>query len=239
MTDPGQSTPWAQIPIPSEGKEPDVPVDLASVADPIDTLLKNVIGGATAPTGPLSPNLIEASASIGSLNDTQSAQQADITALQGQVASLSVAPWAVRSTRTTAFTVSGGTGGYTYTAHSVQVPSSTVKRLMIAHTSVTMRWSDGTTTAVLMGSLQTRPDGQAHYIDRARSLQAGVYQTLSCWHMETVPAGVGLRVGLGVSVVGAASSSKTAEPAYMWPSVYVITLPWSNGNDVPSVGPLG
>ncbi|WP_125936381.1 hypothetical protein [Streptomyces sp. WAC 06738] len=193
-----------------------------------------MIGGATAPTGPLSPTLVDASASIGSLNTTQTTQQSQITTLQGQVAGLSVAPWALVTDRTTSFTINGTSSNYL--AHSLVVPSSTVKTLLICGVAVNMRWTDGTTSAVMMGALQIKRDGESVYSDRARALQTGVYQTLSAWHIETLPAGIGCRIGLGLSVVGAATSSKTAEPAYMWPHIYAIKLPWGSGPDVPIVG---
>ena len=233
MTNPGQTTPWAKIPIPSEGKVPDVPVDLASVMDPLDTLLKNVIGGSAAPTGPLTPTLIDASASIGSLNNTQSVQQGQITTMQGQIAALNVAPWAAHSSRSTAFTIAGGSSAYL--AHSIAVPSSTFKTLLFCGVTTTMRWTDGTFTAVMQGALQIKRDGESVYSDRARCVQAGVYQTLTCTHLETLPAGVGCRVGIAITPIGTSSTSKTAEPAYMFPHVWAIKLPWSSGPDVPIV----
>ncbi|NIY68057.1 hypothetical protein [Streptomyces malaysiensis] len=233
MTDPGQSTPWARLPIPSEGKQPDIPVDLAALADPLDSLLRNVIGGSSAPTAPITPSLIDASASIGSLNSTQSTQQQQITTMQGQIAALNIAPWATHTARSTSYTLSGGQ--MNSLAHSLQVPSSTTRTLLLCGVAVTMRWTDAATTAVLMGSLQIKQDGETVYSDRARSLQAGVYQTLSAWHIETLPAGIGCRVGLALSSVGAANG-KTAEAAYMWPHIYAIKLPWASGPDVPIVG---
>ena len=230
MTNPGQSTPWAKLPIPSEGKIPDVPVDLASLADPIDTLLKNVVGGAAAPTGPLSPSLIEASASIGSLNSTQSAQQADITTMQGQIAALSAAPWAVATSRTSAFSLAGNVKTPTL-VHSYQVPAFTQRRLLIVWANLCVGWTD-TTTAAVRARLQLRADGGTTYTDRNQHVQTGTEQAHSLYFIETVEAGKSVRIGLAVDIYGAATSAKTVQTQEVDPRIYIVALPWS-GSTVP------
>ncbi|MFE2539035.1 hypothetical protein [Actinacidiphila glaucinigra] len=230
MTNPGQSTPWAKLPVPSEGKIPDVPVDLASLADPIDTLLKNVIGGATAPAGPLSPTLIEASASIGSLNSTQSQQQADITTMQGQIAALSTAPWAVATSRTSAFSLAGNVKTPTL-VHSYQVPAFTGRRLLIVWANLCVGWTD-TTTAAVRARLQLRADGSTIYTDRNQHVQTGTEQAHSLYFIETVEAGKSVRIGLAVDIYGAATSAKVVQTQEVDPRIYIVALPWS-GNTVP------
>lgn len=225
MTNPGQSTPWAKIPIPSEGKVPDVPVDLASIADPIDTLLKNVIGGSSAPTGPLSPTLIDASASIGSLNATQSTQQSQITTLQGQVTGLSVTPWAAVTTRETGFTMAGNKTT-PQALMSYQIPAQTSTCLLLLWSSLSIGWTDNTTTIPCRARLQIRPDGSTTYSDRIQDISSGVAQTLQCFHMETVPAGKSHRVQLTVEVYGTAASTKTVETQEFSPRIFMVMLPW-------------
>ncbi|WP_328749321.1 MULTISPECIES: hypothetical protein [unclassified Streptomyces] len=227
MTNPGQLTPWGKIPIPTEGKVPDVPVDLAAVADPIDTLLKNVIGGAVAPTGPLSPTLIEASASIGSLNATQSSQQSAITTMQGQITALSAAPWAVGTARTSLFSLAGNVKTPTL-VHSYQVPSFTQRRLLIAWANICVGWSD-TTTAAVRARLQLRADGATTYVDRNQHISTGTDQTHSMFFIETVEAGKSVRVGLAVDIYGAATSAKSIQTQEIDPRMYLIALPWSGG----------
>lgn len=230
MTAPGQSTPWGKIPIPTEGKVPDVPVDLAAVADPIDTLLKNVIGGATAPSGPLSPTLIEASASIGNLNSTQSSQQAAITTMQGQIAALSAAPWAIGTARTSLFSLAGNVKTPTL-VHSYQVPAFTQRRLLIAWANIAVGWTDTTTSAV-RARLQLRADGASTYVDRNQHIQTGTDQSHTLFFVETVEAGQSVRVGLSVDIYGAATSSKAIQTQEVDPRMYLIALPWT-GATVP------
>ncbi|MFJ4686484.1 hypothetical protein [Streptomyces sp. NPDC088789] len=230
MTNPGQLTPWGKIPIPTEGKIPDVPVDLAAVADPIDTLLKNVIGGAVAPTGPLSPTLIEASASIGSLNATQSSQQSAITTMQGQITALSAAPWAVATSRTSLFSLAGNVKTPTL-VHSYQVPSFTQRRLLIAWANILVGWTD-TTTAAVRARLQLRADGATTYVDRNQHIDTGTDQSHSMFFIETVEAGKSVRVGLAVDIYGAATSAKSIQTQEIDPRMYLIALPWS-GATVP------
>lgn len=229
MTNPGQSTPWAQIPIPSAGKIPDVPVDLASVADPIDTLLKNVIGGSSAPTGPLSPSLIEASASIGSLNSTQSSQQEAITTLQGQISALNAAPWAVATSRTTPFSMAGNTKTPTL-VHSYQVPAFTQRRLLLAYGNLAYTWTDNATEVSVRVRLQLRADGGTQYVDRNQQIQTGSKASPSLMFAETVEAGKSVRVGLAIDVYGSASASTTvATVTDVDPRMYLVALPWSGG----------
>lgn len=230
MTAPGQSTPWGRIPIPTDGKVPDVPVDLAAVADPIDTLLKNVIGGATAPTGPLSPTLIEASASIGSLNATQSTQQSAITTMQGQITALSAAPWAVATARTTLFSLAGNVRAPTL-VHSYQVPAFTQRRLLLVYANLAVGWMD-TTTAAVRARLQLRADGGTAYVDRNQHIETGTDQSHSMFFVETVEAGKSVRIGLSVDIYGAATSSKTIQTQEVAPRIYIVALPWS-GSAVP------
>lgn len=230
MTNPGQLTPWGKIPIPTEGKIPDVPVDLAAVADPIDTLLKNVIGGAVAPTGPLSPTLIEASASIGSLNATQSSQQSAITTMQGQITALSAAPWAVATSRTSLFSLAGNVKTPTL-VHSYQVPSFTQRRLLIAWANILVGWTD-TTTAAVRARLQLRADGATTYVDRNQHIDTGTDQSHTMFFIETVEAGKSVRVGLSVDIYGAATSAKAIQTQEVDPRMYLIALPWS-GATVP------
>ncbi|MET9360396.1 hypothetical protein ABZX93_05755 [Streptomyces sp. NPDC006632] len=227
MTNPGQSTPWGKIPIPTEGKSPDVPVDLAAVADPIDTLLKNVIGGSVAPTGPLSPTLIEASASIGSLNSTQSAQQSAITTMQGQITALSAAPWAVATSRTSLFSLAGNVKTPTL-VHSYQVPAFTQRRLLIAHSNISVGWMD-TTTAAIRARLQLRADGGTTYVDRNQYIANGTDQSMHLHFIETIEAGKSVRVGLSLDVYGAATSAKTIQTQEVSPRMYLIALPWTGG----------
>lgn len=233
MTNPGQSTPWARIPIPSEGKAPDVPVDLASALDPLDTLLKNIIGGASAPTGPLSPSLVDASASIGSLNSTQSTQQEQITTLQGQVAGLSATPWAVATARTTTFTMAGTVKTPTL-VHSYQVPSFSQRRLLMVHANLVLGWSGSLTTAV-RAHLQLRADGATAYVDRNVHVQTGNEQSHSLTFIETVEAGNSVRIGLACDVFGTATSSNSVSSHSVDPRLYIVALPWS-GSTVPYLG---
>lgn len=225
MTNPGQSTPWGQIPIPSEGKVPDIPADLASVIDPIDTLLKNVVGGTTAPTAPLSPTLVDASASIGSLNATQSTQQSQISTLQGQVAALNVAPWAVATRRTDVFSIAG-TVGTPQMVLSYQVPAFSQRRMLIVHGTLVLGWSNSTTAAV-RGRIQLRADGASTYEDRNQSISSGNVQTMQLHFAETVEAGKSVRVGLACDVFGNASSSSFIETREVDPRLYILALPWS------------
>jgi hypothetical protein len=200
-------------------------VDLAAIADPIDTLLRNVIGGATAPTGPLSPTLTEASASIGGLNSTQSSQQAAITTMQGQIAALSAAPWAVGTSRTSAFSLAGNVKTPTL-VHSYQVPAFTQRRLLIAWANIAVGWKDSTTSAV-RARLQVQADGASTYVDRNQHIQTGVEQSHTLFFTETVEAGKSVRVGLSIDVYGAATSSKTVQTQEVDPRIYLIALPWS------------
>jgi hypothetical protein len=232
VTNPGQSTPWGKIPIPSEGKIPDVPVDLASVMDPLDTLLKNVIGGATAPTGPLSPTLIDASASIGSLNNTQSVQQDQITTMQGQIAALSVSPWAVGTARTTSFSMAGNVKTPTL-VHSYQVPSFSQRRLLLVYANICLGWS-GSVSAAVRARLQLRPDGSSTYGDRNIHVQTGNEQSHSMFFIETVEAGKSVRIGLAVDVFGTAASSDTVTSHSVDPRIYIVALPWT-GSAVPQL----
>ncbi|MEV5264811.1 hypothetical protein [Streptomyces werraensis] len=228
MTNPGQSTPWARIPVPSEGKIPDVPVDLAAVADAVDTILKNVIGGATAPAGPLQPSVIDASASIGSLNETQSAQQNQITTLQGQINALNATPWAGASSRPTQFTMPGNTKT-PQLVHSHQVPTFNERRLLLAYATANFDWSSTSVTASLRAHLQLRPDGSTAYEDRNLSVQTGNEQHHSLFFLETVDAGQSVRVGLSFDVYGSATSSVTARTQAARSRIYVVALPWSTG----------
>ncbi|WNI17636.1 hypothetical protein [Actinacidiphila sp. ITFR-21] len=232
MTNPGQSTPWGKIPIPTEGKTPDIPVDLAAVADPIDTLLKNVIGGATAPTGPLSPSLIEASASIGSLNSTQSSQQSAITTMQGQITALSAAPWAVATSRTALFSLAGNVKTPTL-VHSYQVPTFTERRLLIAHSTISVGWTD-TTAAAVRARIQLRADGATTYVDRNQFIANGTDQTMHLHFIETVEAGKSVRVGISLDIYGAAASSKAIQTQELSPRMYLMALPWT-GPTVPQL----
>ncbi|WP_369042247.1 hypothetical protein [Streptomyces sp. Midd1] len=225
MTNPGQSTPWAKLPIPSEGKVPDVPVDLAALADPLDTLLKNVVGGASAPTGPLSPTLVDASASIGSLNATVSTQQGQITTLQGQIAALGAAPWAVATSRVTSFTLAGNVRTPTL-VHSYQVPSFTQRRLLVVWGNICTGWGDSTTAAV-RARLQLRADGATTYVDRNQHIQTGTDQSHSLYFIETVEAGKSVRVGLSLDIYGTATSSKVLNTQEVDPRLYILALPWS------------
>lgn len=234
MTNPGQSTPWARIPVPSEGKIPDVPVDLAAVADAVDTILKNVIGGATAPAGPLQPSVIDASASIGSLNDTQSAQQTQIETLQGQVTALNAAPWAGSSARSTQFTMPGNTST-PQLMQSHQVPAFNERRLLLAFGHTVMDWSSTSVTAALRTYLTLRPDGSTTYEDRNVSVQSGHEQTHTLFFAETVEAGRSVRVGLSIDVWGTAPSNVTARTRAAAARIYVVALPWSTGPSVPSL----
>ncbi len=230
MTNPGQSTPWGKIPIPTEGKLPDVPVDLAAVADPIDTLLRNVIGGTVAPSGPLSPTLIEASASIGSLNATQSSQQSAITTIQGQISALSAAPWAVSTARASSFSLAGNVRTPTL-VHSYQVPSFTQRRLLLVYGHICIGWNDSSTTSV-RARLQLRADGGTAYVDRNQHISAGIDQTHNMFFVETVEPGNSVRIGLSVDIYGTSTSAKSIETEEVSPRLYIVALPWS-GPTVP------
>lgn len=229
MTNPGQTTPWAKIPVPSEGKIPDVPVDLAAVADAVDTILKNVIGGSAAPTGPLSPSVIDASASIGSLNATQTTQQSQITTMQGQITALSATPWAVATARTTTFTMPGTTKT-PLLALSYQLPTWTQRRLLIAFGTISVGWS-GTYTTALRSRLQLMAHGTTTYVDRNINVQNGNDQCHNVFCIETVEAGLSPRVGLAMDVFGATNSGSVTSQA-LDPRLYLIGLPWS-GSTVP------
>ncbi|MFF8283330.1 hypothetical protein ACF06W_11475 [Streptomyces albus] len=204
-----------------------MPVDLAAIADPIDTLLQNVIGGATAPSGPLSPNLIEASASIGSLNSTQSAQQQAISTMQGQISALSATPWAVATARTSAFSLAGNVRTPTL-VHSYQVPAFTQRRLLIVFGALCMAWSDSTTAAV-RARLQLRADGATSYVDRNVHIQTGNEQAHTLYFIETVEAGKSVRIGLSADVYGAATSKSTVRTQEVDPRLYIVALPWAGG----------
>ena len=230
MTNPGQSTPWAKIPIPSEGKLPDVPVDLAAVADAVDTILKNVIGGSSAPTGALSPSVIDASASIGSLNATQSAQQSQITTMQGQISTLSAAPWAVSTARASSFSLAGNVRTPTL-VHSYQVPSFTQRRLLLVYGHLCLGWDDSSTTAV-RARLQLRADGGTTYVDRNQHISTGTDQTHNMLFVETVEPGNSVRIGLSVDIYGTSTSAKSIETEEVSPRLYIVALPWS-GPTVP------
>lgn len=232
MTNPGQSTPWAKLPIPSEGKVPDVPVDLAALADPLDTLLKNVIGGTSAPTGPLSPTLVDASASIGSLNNTQSVQQAQINTLQGQVSALSVSPWAIGTARTTTFSMAGNVKTATL-VHSYQVPSFAQRRLLLVYANIVLGWSGSLSTAVRV-RLRLQPDGSTVYGDRNINVQTGNEQSHSLFFTETVEAGKSVRIGLAMDVFGTAASTDTVTSHSVDPRIYIVALPWT-GSAVPQL----
>lgn len=225
MTNPGQSTPWAKIPIPSDGKSPNVPVDLASIADPIDILLKNVIGGTSAPTGPLAPTLIEASASIGSLNSTQSTQQGQITTMQGQITALNAAPWAAVAYRASGWTLAGNKRTPTAIV-SYQVPAQTSTCLLLLWSTMSAGWTDNATTAPLRSRLQIRPDGSTVFGDRIQDISSGIAQTLQCFHMETVPAGKSHRVQSTAEVYGTAASTKTVEAQEFGARIFMVMLPW-------------
>ncbi|MGW3860689.1 hypothetical protein ACWEDZ_04305 [Streptomyces sp. NPDC005047] len=225
MTNPGQQTPWGKLPIPSGGKVPDIPVDLAALMDPLDTLLKNVIGGSVAPTGPLTPNLIDASASIGSLNNTQSVQQGQITTLQGQFATLNIAPWAAVSARTSGWSIAGNKRTPTAVL-SYQIPAQTSTCLLLLWSTMSAGWMDGTTTAALRSRLQIRPDGSSAYSDRIQDIASGVAQTLQCFHMETVPAGKSHRAQATIEVYGTAASTKTVEAQEFGARLFMVMLPW-------------
>ncbi|MFE5853197.1 hypothetical protein ACFQ61_08245 [Streptomyces sp. NPDC056500] len=233
MTSPGQSTPWGSFPIPSAGKVPDVPVDLAAVVDPIDTLLKNVIGGMVAPTGPLSPTLLEASASIGSLNATQSSQQSVITTMQGQITALSAAPHAVATPRTTLYSLAGNVRTPNL-VHSYQLPTFAQTRLLIIHATMALGWTDGTTTASVRGRLMIRNNGASIYTDRVQDFGYGTDQTLSMTHIETLTAGHSIRLGLFCDIFGAAAATKSVESQEFDPRIYAIALPWTG----PAVAPI-
>ncbi|MFH9731861.1 hypothetical protein [Streptomyces sp. NPDC017260] len=228
MTNPGQSTPWAKIPVPSEGKIPDVPVDLALVADAVDTILKNVIGGSSAPAEPLSPSVIDASASIGSLNATQSTQQSQITTLQGQISALNVAPWATRTARTSGFSMRGDRTPTL--VHSYQVPSFAQRRLLLAWASISVGWSTSTTTSIRT-RLQLRADGGTQYVDRNINVEAGVDQGHQLFFMETVEAGNSVRIGLAMDCYGPAQNANIVTQS-LDPRMYLVALPWT-GPTVP------
>lgn len=234
MTNPGQQTPWAKIPIPSEGKVPDVPVDLATVADAVDTVLKNVIGGSAAPSGPLSPSLIDASASIGSLNATQSTQAGQITTLQGQVAALSVTPWAAATRRSTSFSLTGSSRSRSVVL-SYQIPSFTQRRLLAVWGQMILGWSD-TTTAAARGVLQVQASGSTTYTDRTYSIAKGNTQTMNLFCLETVEAGQSPRVAIAVEMYDFAGSSSFLENTEIDPRMYMLALPWT-GTTVPFLLP--
>lgn len=225
MTNPGQSTPWAKIPIPSEGKVPDVPVDLAAVADAVDTVLKNVVGGSSAPTGPLLPSMVDASASIGSLNATQSTQQGQITTMQGQISALNAAPWAAVATRDATWAMAGNKKT-PQALLSYQIPAQTSTCLLLLWSTVSAAWADNTTTVQLRSRLQIRPDGSTTYSDRMQAITAGVGQTPSCFHMETVPAGKSHRPQVTIEVFGTATSTKTVEAQEYGARLFMVMLPW-------------
>lgn len=236
MTNPGQTTPWAKLPIPSEGQEPDVPVDLAALADPLDTLLKNVIGGSQAPTAPLSPTLVDASASIDSLNTTQSTQQSQITTLQGQVSGLSVTPWAAStSAEVDAFTIPGNTKSGQFIL-TYQVPTFTQRRLLCVWGACILGWSSSSITTALRTRLMIKNPGDTGYSSLDWNVANGNDQGHQLFYLQTVDAGFSVSVGLAADVYGTSVSNATVSTESMKPRLFMLALPWGTGPSVPFLG---
>jgi len=145
--------------------------------------------------------------------------------LQGQVAGLSAAPWAGVALRTTGWTLAGNKTSPTGIV-SYQLPSQTSTCLLLAWSTLSAGWTDNTTTVPLRSRLQLRPDGSSTYSDRIQCITSGVAQTLSCFHMETVPAGKSHRLQVTAEVYGTAASTKTVEAQEFGARIFMVLLPW-------------
>ncbi|MEV7902157.1 hypothetical protein [Streptomyces anulatus] len=171
--------------------------------------------------------MIEASASIGSLNATQSEQQMELATIKDQLAKLSATPWASATARTTDLSISGTTRTPTQ-VHSMTIPASPQRRLLMVHTTMCFGWTNNSTTTQARSRLQLRADGSATYVDRNLSITSGVDQTMTLSFVETVEAGKSPSVRLTVEVYGrSAAASDTFTTQQPNPRIYAVALPWT------------
>lgn len=233
---PGTPTPWGGLPTPLPSAIPDVPVDLWKLASGLDTLLKNVIGGTTAPSGPLSPTLIQASASIGSLNTS-------ITNLTGRVDTLNTRVDNLATPQTGAgaerrpwnFSIWATTTTYE-AMHTATVPARNYPCLMIAYFCSLWYWPGQAANQnwTLNSQLAVKVDGQSSYTPRMEAAGAGFHQTLTGLYMEKIPTGKGVSLRHDIRCVPGGPGGIQANTGGFCPYIYTIMLPYT-GADVPVV----
>lgn len=226
MTDPGGKTPWGDIEIPAESKLPDVPIDLAAVADKLDTILKNTIGGSKAPTSLINPTLLQASGLIGTAQTQISSLTTKVNALDTRVNGLDKSNTADMEYRPWNYTI-WSTSTKAEVMHTHTVAPQNYATLMIAYFNSCWYWPTLNQYWLLISGLDVRVDGEPVHTNRMQALAAGQFQTLNGVYLANIPAGKGVNMRHTIQCNPGAPSSFPANNLGFFPYIYTIQIPYS------------
>jgi hypothetical protein len=248
---PASPTPWAGFPLPAEGDLPDVPSDVAKLANSVDAFLKLILtsGAASTAAAPTTgQNLLSVNSQIAGLTSTLSTHTSQIAALQAQVAALQQVPYAYAAQFDQPVTIPAGQVSTPYLIQSLTIPPQSYQRMLIALGTGTWNIEPDqipyTNPPVVNAlpiamSLDMSTNSGATFLNRAYSVTWAVDFTFSLAFMETIPASATTVIRQNINC---------PEP-YHWPSwsivqnfdndhntapsrIYAMTIPW-NGAPLP------
>lgn len=243
MTNPGQNTPWAGIPVPGTAAEPKIPEDLAVALDKVDTVLKNVVGGTTAPATALNPNVLSISTSQagiltqlngieGRLNNSIDPAietlQARMLNAETKANFLYNAPYVHNVYRTQQYTmwISQITDGEMVKA---TIPARTYDSVMHVWLNATWRWQASSITWPIKTKVKVKVEGGSQ-IDRIRAVQSGYIQTHQGHYCEFISAGKDVEIQITCCTYsGAPVANVNAELYESRAAAVCMFLPWNAG----------
>jgi hypothetical protein len=243
MTTTAGTSSYASLPYPGDVQVPDVPADLKTLIDRLDTIFTNVFGGSAAtpmPSAPITPGILTAAASQGTFQTQLNTQGTNITTLQGQVATLQSqvatlqsqiavlqrTPIAYSKIYPSYVTIPGGAAGATpKVLNTVTVASQTYRQLLLIQAQSTWDLAYDTNHGPLLQ--QVLVNGQ----QRSASFQQGFELTMNDTYMMTIEAGATATIVQQISAPETfeSQSNQFWQSYYEEPHLYVLALPWTGG----------
>jgi hypothetical protein len=246
---PASPTPWAGFPLPAEGDLPDVPSDVARLANAVDSFLKLILtSGSTSSTAAptTGQNLLNVNSQLAGLTSTLSTHTSQIAALQAQVAALQQTPYAYSAQLDSQVSIPASQAGAAYLVQSLAIPPQTYKRLLIAYGTGTWNCEPDqipytnppvANSVPLAMSLDMSTDNGVTFANRAYSMTWSVDFTFSLSFMETISAGSTAVIRQYVNcpetehlpsycVINNYDNDHNSSPS----RIYAVTIPWAGAN---------
>ncbi|KJK55350.1 hypothetical protein [Saccharothrix sp. ST-888] len=236
---PAAPTPWAGLPLPAEGDLPDVPSDVAKLANSIDNFLKLVLtSGATSstPAPTTGQNLLNVNSQIAGLTSTLSTHTNQITALQAQIAALQRQPaaYAVRYTGPPIRLDISTT--WPYVVQTLSIPPQSYRTMLFAYSVQSWGWYNDAISSPLVSRLQMRATGTtllpSGSPDRDTTFISAADWTGKDFFMETLEPGVSYTLYQTIEINEA---WEVAPGNVIWSDensttplrIYAVTIPWT------------
>jgi hypothetical protein len=246
---PASPTPWASFPLPAEGDLPDVPSDVAKLANAVDAFLKLILtsGSSSTTAAPTTgQNLLNVNSQLAGLTSTVSTLTNQVSTLQAQVAALQQTPYAYSAQFDQQVSIPASQAGAAYLVQSLAIPPQTYRRLLIAYGTGTWNVEPDqvpytnppvTNSVPLAMSLDMSTDNGVTFANRAYSMTWAADFTFSLVFMETIAAGATTVIRQSVNcpepyhlpsycVINNYDNDHPSSPS----RIYAVTIPWAGAN---------